>query len=117
MAEIFATFSAHITSTDGVFYTARACGGEATDGLWHGWVEFMPVDGGAPIRSPRETTQPNRVDTEYWATGLTPVYLEGALQRALSGGPTIQRARRERPSFDAPMPSARHSVVGSREAA
>jgi hypothetical protein len=35
------------------------------------------------VRSPRETTQPNRADTEYWATGLTPVYLDGALARAL----------------------------------
>ena len=39
------------------------------------------------VRSPRETTQPNRTDTVYWATGLTPVYLEGALQRALH--PTV----------------------------
>ena len=36
------------------------------------------------LRSPRETTQPNRQDVEYWATGLTPVYLEGALRRALN---------------------------------
>jgi hypothetical protein len=117
MAEIFATFSAHIASSDGVFYTARACGGEATDGLWHGWVEFMPVDGGAPIRSPRETTQPNRVDTEYWATGLTPVYLQGALQRALSGPPPIRAMRSERSAFESPLPDVRHAVVGSREAA
>jgi hypothetical protein len=121
MAQIFATFSAPIASSHGVFYTARACGGEATDGLWHGWVEFMPVEGGAPIRSPRETTQPNRVDTEYWATGLTPVYLEGALQRALSGPPSIRPMRAERSAFrsafESPLPDVRHAVVGSREAA
>ena len=35
------------------------------------------------MRSSRETTQPNRQDTLYWATGLTTVYLEGALERAL----------------------------------
>ena len=35
-----------------------------------------------PIATGRETTQPNRTDTEYWATGLSEVYLEGALQRA-----------------------------------
>jgi len=117
MAEILAAFQAPVAAGDGHFYTARACGGKSVDGLWQGWIEFTPVEGGTPIRSPRETTQPNRVDTEYWATGLTPVYLEGALQRALSGGPTIPRVRPVRPSFDAPMPSARHSVVGSREAA
>jgi len=52
-------------------------------GTWEGWIEFIPVDGGEPVRSPRETTQPNRTDTEYWATGLGGVYLEGALKRAL----------------------------------
>src|SRR5262249_20090927 len=36
------------------------------------------------LRSPRETTQPNRTDTEYWSTGLSLVYLEGALSRALA---------------------------------
>jgi len=52
--------------------------------MWEGWVEFDPVDGGPTIRTPRETTQPNRADAEYWATGLEPVYLEGALDRALA---------------------------------
>ena len=41
--------------------------------MWQGWIEFIPNDGGAPVRSRRETTQPNRTDTEYWATGLTDV--------------------------------------------
>jgi len=117
MAEIFVAFPTRIASRDGHFYTARACGGKTVDGLWRGWIEFTPVDGGAPIRSPRETTQPNRVDTEYWATGLTPVYLEGALQRALSGPPTIRAATAERPAFEAPLTGARYAVVGSREAA
>jgi hypothetical protein len=51
--------------------------------MWEGWVEFIPLDGKPAIRSGRETTQPNRIDTQYWATGLGTVYLEGALQRAL----------------------------------
>jgi hypothetical protein len=117
MAEVLAAFSTPIASGDGHFYTARACGGKAVDGLWQGWIEFTPVDGGTSIRSPRETTQPNRVDAEYWATGLTPVYLEGALQRALSGPPPTRHAPSGRPAFEAPLPAARHSVVGSREAA
>jgi hypothetical protein len=36
------------------------------------------------MRTPRETEQPNREDLAYWATGLTQVYLEGALTRALT---------------------------------
>jgi hypothetical protein len=72
--------------------------------MWQGWVEFLPVDGGKAIRTGRETTQPNRQDTAYWATGLTPVYLEGALDRALnplSKGPS---PRAPEPVFDAPAP-------------
>jgi len=63
---------------------ARACGAEMDTSRWQGWIEFVPLDGGAVLRSARETTQPNRTDTAYWATGLTPIYLEGALERALN---------------------------------
>ena len=69
----------------GIAYTlgGRFCGAPLEENQWEGWLEFVPLEGGTTLRSPRETTQPNRVDTEYWATGLTHIYLEGALQRAL----------------------------------
>src|SRR4029450_11306906 len=56
----------------------------------------------------REATQPNLTDLRYWATGLTPVYLEGALARALE---VPQRAPstvvpEEAPADDSPAPSA-----------
>jgi hypothetical protein len=35
-------------------------------------------------RSPVETTQPNREALAYWASGIEPVYLEGALERAIA---------------------------------
>ena len=57
---------------------------------------------GAAVRSGRETTQPNRQDTAYWATGLTPVYLEGALGRALNPLQVALRNRLHRPSSMAP---------------
>ena len=72
------------------------------DGKWHGWIEFVPLGDGEPIRSARETTQPNRQDTLYWATGLTPVYLEGALRRTLRPIARAVAPPRERPFFDAP---------------
>jgi hypothetical protein len=79
-------------------------------GGWQGWIEFVPFAGGSPIRSQRETTQPNRTDTEYWATGLTPVYLEGALRRALATPISIP-ATPTRPSiFEAPAPSVGGAV-------
>jgi hypothetical protein len=103
LAEVFVEFTDAIRGEDGKRYMARACGAES-HGMWQGWIEFEPVDGGAPIRSPRETTQPNRTDTEYWATGLREVYLEGALRRALNPlTPRLQPPQR-RPSFDEPAP-------------
>ncbi len=82
MAEVLVQFTDPVVDDDGRHYVARACGAEMTDGRWQGWVEFVSDDGEA-LRSGRETTQPNRQDTAYWATGLTQVYLDGALRRAL----------------------------------
>ena len=92
MAETLLQYQYPVTGPDGTQYEARACGGPLPAGpvgMWQGWIEFIPLGGGEPVRSPRETTQPNRVDTEYWATGVTAVYLEGALDRALSKPATI----------------------------
>jgi hypothetical protein len=83
MAEVLVEYTDVVPGTDGRRYIARACGTEADNGTWHGWLEFVAADGGETLRSRRETTQPNRVDTLYWATGLSAVYLEGALDRAL----------------------------------
>jgi len=82
MGEIFNRYTSTIRGSDGVEYTASACGRARDDGTWEGWLEFEPVAGGDAIRTGRETTQPNRVDCEYWASGLSTAYLEGALARA-----------------------------------
>ena len=109
MAQVFTQFNDPVLSADGTPYRARVCGAPMSDGLWEGWIEFVPIDGGAPIRSPRETTQPNRIDTVYWAAGLTPVYLEGALDRALK--PLIRKvAVPAYPAFDAPADGANTAV-------
>ena len=83
MAEVLVQFTEPVIRSSGEVYVARAVGAAMPDGLWQGWVEFLPVGEGEAVRSGRETTQPNRADVVYWATGLTPVYLEGALDRAL----------------------------------
>jgi hypothetical protein len=102
VAEVLVQYSDPIQA-GGVTYLARACGAVAGDNLWQGWIEFTPDDGGPVLRSARETTQPNRDDAIYWATGLTPVYLEGSLQRTLT-----RRARAApvevAPAFDRPEP-------------
>ena len=84
MGEILVRFQSAFVDADGSRYECRACGGPMDDGCWEGWVEFEPIAGGPTFRTERETTQPNRTDTEYWATGLTPVYLEGAFLRAVN---------------------------------
>ena len=107
MAEVLLEFDTPVTSEHGRTYIARACGDEMDDGVWQGWIEFLPVGEGEPVRSGRETTQPNREDTVYWATGLTPVFLEGSLRRALN--PLMRPLAREiLPAiFDSPAPNSR----------
>jgi hypothetical protein len=102
MAEVLVEFTEPVTAEGGRRYVARACGAGTESGKWHGWLEFTDVDTGEVIRSGRETTQPNRTDTRYWATGLSAVYLEGALQRARHplAGPSARSA--PRPRFDEP---------------
>ena len=93
--EVLVNFTELVSAQETGEYRARACGGRAGDGTrrWHGWIEFVPVDGGPTIRTPRETTQRNRADTAMRATGLTRVYLDGALRRALASS-TIRSNRR-----------------------
>ena len=92
MSEVLVEFDASLLGPDGTRWTPRACGGIADDGLWEGWIEFASADRTAHVRTARETEQPNRDDLAYWATGLTQVYLEGALGRA------IESPRRPSPS-------------------
>lgn len=116
MAEVLVKFTEPVRSRDGHVYDAQATGSVAEDGLWQGWIEFTPVHGGESIRTGRETEQPNLADLQYWAQGLTMIYLEGALARAL-GEPAIQpqATTGAQPKFNGP--SAPHSaprVISSR---
>jgi len=117
VAEVFVQFTDPVIAADGRIYHARVCGGEMPDGLWQGWIEFEPAAGGIVLRSGRETTQPKREDAIYWATGLTAVYLEGALERALK--PLVRTPREPvevRPTYDRPAddfaaPPAAESIL------
>jgi hypothetical protein len=106
MAEVLVRFTEDIVAPDGTPYRAQACGAETAKGMWQGWIEFTPPNGEPVLRSPRETTQPNRQDTVYWATGLTAVYLEGALARALTPPHATPAAETIEPSvYDGPAPA------------
>jgi hypothetical protein len=83
MVEVIRVIEESLVNQD-VSYRAQVVGRQRADEQWEGWIEFVPVAGAAnPIRSPRETTQPEREALRYWASGLSGVYLEGALQRAI----------------------------------
>jgi hypothetical protein len=94
MPEVLVHFDDPISDSTGRRYFAKAVGHGRDDGLWEGWLEFIAVNEDAPAAgSGRETTQPNRAAVEYWAQGLSKVYLEGALARAESLPEARERIR------------------------
>lgn len=102
MERVLLTYQTTLATPGGRTYRPRACGRERPDGMWEGWLEFLPDDGTPAVRSGRETSQPNLVDLEYWATGVTPVYLEGALGRALE--PAFRRGQGGAPGLPISAP-------------
>jgi hypothetical protein len=83
MAELLQEYLTTITGADDTTYIVRSYGEERLDGTWVGWLEFHPTDVTMPVLiTEQETSQPNRTAVEYWATGLEPVYFEGAFERA-----------------------------------
>ena len=74
-----------IKGMDGTEYTIAVYGMPRFDGTWIGWLEFAAVDGTSVLRTERETTQSTREGLLYWASGLEPVYFQGAFERALTG--------------------------------
>jgi hypothetical protein len=111
MAEVLLKHAVPILDDHGHAYVARICGRQAEDGRWEGWIEFVPGDGRPVLRTARETKQPKHSDLEYWATGLTSAYLEGALERALHPEPHDVPSRQDAalPSYDRPAPSPAHA--------
>jgi hypothetical protein len=109
MAELITEYSAPVTDGRGV-WSARACG-RKLDGHWEGWIEFIPVTAGvAPIRTPPETTQADKRALTYWAEGLTPQYLVGALERARTR-PAVVVAESAPPLFETPAPTVERANV------
>ena len=83
MAKLLQEYTTVVVSPDGTNYFVRSYGDERSDGTWIGWIEFHPNDLNRPVlTTSQETSQPNQMDVEYWATGLEPVYFEGAFERA-----------------------------------
>jgi len=90
---------------------ARTYADRQRDGSWQGWIEFSPNDGrGGPRRTDRETTQPTCEAVAYWASGLEPVYFEGAFERAHNahhGGDSARSSKPRRRAVVRPAPQNR----------
>ena len=83
MTEVLRKYEPTVSAPDGSLWSAQACA-RPYAGHWEGWLEFVPVESGpSPVRTERETTQPDRNAVDYWAGGITATYLEGALARAM----------------------------------
>jgi hypothetical protein len=78
--ELIHSFATEVTDETGTVWQARAYG-HPVDNLWFGWIAFTDPTG-MTIKTGVETTQPDRDALRYWAAGVEPIYLEGALARA-----------------------------------
>ena len=109
MAEVVHVFGEPVF-LNGNPYSAQVTGRRAGH-VWEGWIEFAALDGSDVRRSPRETTQPDREALAYWATGLSPTYLEGAFRRALEPRARVVGAPPPEALFDAPAPHPVADIV------
>lgn len=103
MSEVVRILDRGLT-VDGATYRVQVCGRPAGS-VWEGWIEFQ-TDARDWIRTPRETTQPDRAALHYWAGGLSATYLEGALHRALTPPAPVVVPPPATPHFDGPAPRA-----------
>lgn len=84
-AQLIRLHNERVQDTLGNVYEVLIYGEPRLDGTWEGWLEFIPLNSGlSSLRTERETTQPDLSALEYWATGLEPMYLAGAFERAQS---------------------------------
>jgi hypothetical protein len=79
MAEMVHEFATAVRGSDHCEYKARAFA-EKRGNVWVGWLEFVGPRG--TRKTGEETSQPDRDAVAYWASGIEPVYLDGAWHRA-----------------------------------
>ena len=84
MPELIHECAFRVADEEGKSYSVRAYAQPTHEGRWwEGWLEFRAPDGRTVFRTERETTQRTLEDVRYWANGLQPIFLEGALKRAV----------------------------------
>jgi hypothetical protein len=78
--ELIHSFTTSVADETGRWWRATAYG-KPGGSLWLGWIVFTN-EAGETVETDIETRQPDRGALEYWATGVEPIYLDGALARA-----------------------------------
>lgn len=99
MIEFVHQYTNIVAVADGRRFVARAYAAQQPHGLWEAWFVFFPVHGGDAIATDRETTQSKLGDVHYWAGGIEPTYLEGALKRALEHSLAAPLERHAAPDY------------------
>ena len=82
MNDLVHTYSEVVRDPEGRGYAASVHTLERIDGMWETWLEFRGLGRDVMLRTQRESEQPNHRAVMYWASGLQPSYLDGALLRA-----------------------------------
>jgi hypothetical protein len=80
--DVVHTYSEVVRDPEGRGYVASVHALERIDGIWETWLEFRGLGRDVTLRTRRESEQANRRAVLYWASGLQPSYLDGALLRA-----------------------------------
>jgi hypothetical protein len=93
MIQLVHQYQTPLRTGSGETYLATAFTDQQPRGLWEAWFVFAPLAGGRALATDLETTQSKRDDVVYWATGISPAYLEGALTRALERLPEVRLTR------------------------
>jgi hypothetical protein len=76
------TYSEVVRDPEGRGYAASVHALERIGGSWETWLEFHGIGRDVTLTTRPESKQPNRRAVLYWAAGLQPSYLDGALLRA-----------------------------------
>ena len=82
MAEVLREYPTLVGGVDDSAFVAQIWGREMSDRRWEAWIVFVPIANGQMRRTDRETVQATRAALEYWASGVTSIYLQGALHRS-----------------------------------
>ena len=84
MERLLQEFERRITDDQGTIYRVFLFGRSRPADTWVGWLVFERISDGQRFSTDVETTQPNAEAVVYWATGLTDIYFDGALVRAMT---------------------------------